>query len=230
MADEISNRDRKPFILIAILMALVGSLVAILVRRRQDAKIRKPLHEQYLGADRPVHHIRGLSEAEATARLQEDRDNSLSFKPRRTRREIWRQNILSIFNLSLVGLAAVQLLFGRPLDALISVGVLGLNIGVNVFQEYFARMRIKDILEATKPKVTVIREGTAGSIDADDIVVGDVVAFGPGDELLADGILLDQEGLVIDDSMLGDGDRMREVFVYLGEPYTRLTRSAATAW
>jgi magnesium-transporting ATPase (P-type) len=216
MADEISNRDRKPFILIATLMALAGSLVAILVKRRRDVRTRKPLHEQYLGADRPVHHIRGLSEAEAAARLQEDQDNSLSFKPRRTRREIWRQNVLSIFNLSLIGLAAVQILFGRPLDALISMGVLGLNIGVNVFQEYFARMRIKDILEATKPKVTVIREGTAGSIDADDIVVGDVVAFGPGDELLADGILLDQEGLVIDDSMLGDGDRRS--YKEIGEP------------
>jgi magnesium-transporting ATPase (P-type) len=216
MADDIFNRDRKQFILIATLMALAGSLVAILVKRRRDGRIRKPLQELYPGKDRPVLHIRGLSEAEAAARLQEDQDNTLSFKPRRTRREIWRQNVLSIFNLSLIGLAAVQLLFGRPLDALISVGVLGLNIGLNVFQEYFARMRIKDILEATKPKVTVIREGTAGSIDADDIVVGDVVAFGPGDELLADGILLDQEGLVIDDSMLGDGDRRS--YKEIGEP------------
>ena len=216
MADDNFNRDRKQFILIATLMALAGSLVAILVKRRRDGRIRKPLQELYPGRDRPVLHIRGLSEAEAAARLQEDQDNTLSFKPRRTRREIWRENVLSIFNLSLVGLAAVQLLFGRPLDALLSLGVLCLNIGLNVFQEYFARMRIKDILQATKPKVTVIREGSAGSIDADDIVVGDVVAFGPGDELLADGTLLDTEALLIDDSMLGDGDRRTQR--QIGEP------------
>jgi magnesium-transporting ATPase (P-type) len=216
MANDTINRDRKPFILIAILMALVGSLVAILVNRQRSRKAPKLVRELYPGVDRPAHHIRGLSEAEASARKEEDQDNTLSFKPHRTRREIWRENVLSIFNLSLVGLAAVQLLFGRPLDALLSLGVLCLNIGVNVFQEYFARIRIKDILQANKPRITVIREGTAGSVDANDVVEGDVVAIGPGDELLADGTLLDQEGLVIDDSMLGDGDRRS--YKQIGEP------------
>jgi cation-transporting ATPase E len=93
------------------------------------------------------------------------------------------------------------------LDALLSVGVLGLNIGVNIFQEYFARMRIKDILLATRPQVTVIRDGTTHSIDANEIVVDDMVAFGPGDELLTDGRIVHQSELVVDESGLSDGDR-----------------------
>jgi magnesium-transporting ATPase (P-type) len=84
---------------------------------------------------------------------------------------------------------------------------LGLNIGVNIFQEYFARLRIKDILIETRPRVTVIRDRTTRSIDANEIVIGDMVAFGPGDELLADGVIVHQAGLVVDESMLSDGDR-----------------------
>jgi magnesium-transporting ATPase (P-type) len=151
--------------------------------------------------------ISGLSEVQAEERKIEGQDNTLYFRPRRTRRDIYRENVLSIFNLSLVGLAAVQLLFGRPLDALISLGVLILNIGLNVFQESFARMRIKDLLVKTHPRVTVIRDGKTRSIDANDLVVDDMVAFGPGDELLADGMLVHQDNLVIDESMLGVGER-----------------------
>jgi magnesium-transporting ATPase (P-type) len=201
---ETQGNHRNRNILIAVILAAGTLLTGILIRHRRK--------QQMSGASRPVkkkllEKIKGLSEDEAEARLQPDLDNSLSFKPVRSRREIWRENILSIFNLSLVGLALVQLLFDRPLDALLSLGVLGLNIGINVFQEYFARLRLKDILEETRPRVTVIRDQTTRSIDANDLVIDDMVAFGPGDELLADGTIVHQDELVVDESMIGDGDR-----------------------
>jgi len=204
MEENSNNSQRSKNILIAVILAAGTLLTGILIRYRRKL--------QRSGTSRPVRKkllqkIQGLSEDEAEARRQPDLDNSLSFKPVRSRREIWRENILSIFNLSLVGLALVQLLFGRPLDALLSLGVLGLNIGVNVFQEYFARLRLKDILQETRPRVTVIRDQVTRSIDANELVVGDMVALGPGDELLADGIIVHQEGLVVDESMIDDRDR-----------------------
>ena len=196
------NRNRN--ILIAIILAAGALLAGVLLRyrRRQQISGTKPPLKQKL-----LDKIQGLSKEEAAARIQPDVDNSISFKPVRSRREIWRENIVSIFNLSLVGLALVQLLFARPLDALLSLGVLALNVGINVFQENFARLRLKGILEETSPRVTVIRDRTTQSIDANQLVVGDMVAFGPGDELLADGTIIHQEGLVVDESMLGNGKR-----------------------
>ena len=201
---ETQGNHRNRNILIATILAAGALLTGILVRYR-----RKQLLS---GASPPIkknllEKIHGLSEDEVEARRMPDLDNSLSFKPVRTKREIWRENIFSIFNLSLVGLALVQLLFERPTDALLSLGVLGLNIGINVFQENFARLRLKDILEETRPRVTVIRDRTTRSIDANELVIGDMVAFGPGDELLADGIVVHQDELVVDESMIGDRDR-----------------------
>jgi magnesium-transporting ATPase (P-type) len=200
---QLQEYNRRNILIAAVLG--VGTLLAgFLVWKRR--------HQQIAGTSPPIKpylldKIHGLSQEEAEARLLPGQQNSLSFKPVRSRREIWRENILSIFNLSLVGLALVQLLFGRPLDALLSLGVMALNIGVNVFQEYFARLRLKDVLEETKPRVTVIRDQETRSIDADTLVVGDMVAFGPGDELLADGILVQQENIFVDESMVGGGDR-----------------------
>ena len=59
-------------------------------------------------------------------------------------------------------------------------------------------MRLKDILQETRLRVTVIRDQATRSIDANELVIGDIVAFGPGDELLADGIIVHQEALVVD--------------------------------
>ncbi|MGB5844089.1 MAG: HAD family hydrolase, partial [Anaerolineales bacterium] len=204
METSSTNPHRNRNFLIAIIISVWTLLAGILIRylrRQQQSGTSRPVRKKLL------RKISGLSEAEAEARIQEGLDNTIHFKPTRSKQEIWRENVLSIFNLSLVGLALVQLLFGRPLDALLSLGVLGLNIGVNVFQEYFARLRIKDILLETRPHVTVIRDHTTRSIDANEMVVGDMVAFGPGDELLADGIIIHQSGLVVDESMLGDGNR-----------------------
>jgi magnesium-transporting ATPase (P-type) len=197
------NRPNTNY-LIAISMAAGTFLAGILFWRW---KMRHPRGRTPPVEKKLLQKIGGLSEAEAKLRIQEGVDNSIHFKPTRTRREIWRENIFSIFNLSLIGLAGVQLFFDRPLDALVSFGVLCLNIGLNVFQEYFARLRIKDILQETRPRVTVIREHTTRSIDVDKLVFGDMVAIGPGDELIADGSIVHQEDLVVDESTLGDGGR-----------------------
>ena len=197
-----SSKFRKSLLAsLLIAGAFFGYILLKRWRRRKTLDTSQPLSQE------SPQKIKGLSEDEVQARIQPDIDNSLSFKPVRSRREIWHENVLSIFNLSLVGLALVQLLFGRPLDALISIGVLGLNIGINVFQEYFARHRLRAILLETRSRVTVIRDHATRSIDADELVIGDMVAIGPGDELLADGKLVYQNKLVIDESMMGDGNR-----------------------
>lgn len=198
---------RKVYILIASLLTGGIFLIAVLYRRWSRNRDQRLAMEKTPQAKINLRKFNGLSEEQADRLRIEGLDNTLFYKPRRTRREIWRENVLSIFNLSLVGLAGVQLFFGKPLDSLISIGVLCLNIGLNVFQENFARMRIKDVLQKTHPRVTGIRDGKTRSIDANDIVVGDIVAFGPGDELFADGMLLYQDDLVIDESMLGVGER-----------------------
>jgi magnesium-transporting ATPase (P-type) len=144
----------------------------------------------------------GLTEVQAQSRITDGIDNSLSYKPQRTTKDIWRENIFSIFNLSLIGISGVQFLLGMYLDALASFGVMLLNIGINIFQELFARHRLKELIFSTRFESTAIRGNKARSINPNEIVQGDIIALGPGDQIVVDGILLTDSELLVDESLL----------------------------
>lgn len=146
--------------------------------------------------------IRGLSESEAITLQQEGQDNSIQLKPQRSIRKAIREYTLSIFNLSLVGISIVQIMLGKPLDALLSLGVMFFNIALNTFQEFFARKRIEQVELATRIKATILRDGKTRSIDPSEIVIGDIVLIGPGDQLPIDGVIVGEGKVLIDDSAL----------------------------
>ncbi|MGD9094110.1 MAG: HAD family hydrolase, partial [Anaerolineales bacterium] len=209
---------RGALIWVALILTALGAVTAILVKywRARQAQ-RLALDRIPAQPPQPIHaEIQGLSEAEAADRQVEDQDNEIQLRPRRTLKEIVRYNTLSIFNLSLVGIAFVQLLLGKPLDALLSIGVMFLNIGLNTAQELLAKRRLRDLEVATQPMVTVIRDGVAHSINPNEIVLGDALVAGPGDSIFVDGEVIGEGRLVVDESTL-HGKRERTTKI-AGDP------------
>lgn len=163
---------------------------------------RRRSQAQEISTGLPLDEISGLSEKEAKARYIEGQSNAISFHPPRYRSQIIRENTFTIFNIGLVAIVFVQILLGKYLDALVSVGVLIFTIGINVFQEEFARIRLRKIMQEARPKAHVIRDGKVRSIDPDEVVVGDALAIGPGDQTVADGKIVAAEKLVVDESLI----------------------------
>ena len=212
MTDKsVSPRNRKQFILIAIVAAAVALIAAVLMKRWRWRRPDQEIQEEQPVPPAPLTQIQGLTQEEAAARRLEGQDNAIQFGPPRSRGVILRDNILTIFNLNLVGLVTVQLLLRRPLDALISFGVMSLNIVVNIGQEMLARWRLKAIEQAARPRATVIRDASARNVDTSEIVLGDVLAVGPGDPLFVDGELLGEGQIVVDESMLTGENSRRAV-------------------
>jgi magnesium-transporting ATPase (P-type) len=143
-----------------------------------------------------------LSQEEAEARRVEGQSNDIQLEPPRTSSEIWRENVFSIFNLNLLGLAIAIWVLGKPFDALVTVGVLLLNIGLNVGQELLAKRKLDELLVLTGPKGAVIRDGKLRFVDPDEIVVGDAMVVGPGDYVLVDGEVLGDGQITVDESLL----------------------------
>ena len=112
----------------------------------------------------------------------------------------------------MVGLAVVQVLLGRPFDAVLTTLVMFLGIALNVGQQLWARGRLKTLELTTRTQATVVRGGVVRSIDPGQVVRGDVLVVGPGDQILADGQVLGTGAgtggrvIVVDESML-TGDR-----------------------
>ncbi|NCF66475.1 MAG: hypothetical protein GWP61_10885 [Chloroflexi bacterium] len=201
-SQQTNKPDRRNFVLFSLALLVVGGLTVLFARlwrlrarqqARPDGKLRMPV----------ITEATGLSEAEAEARRQPDQDNVITHHPRRTRRQIIRASTLTIFNLNLIALALVQFLMGTVWGALITLGVLLLNVGLNVFQEEFARYRLRDLLAAARPQATVIREGKVRSIDPSEIVVGDVLAGGPGDQIMVDGVIVGEGEIVVEERRYG---------------------------
>ncbi len=204
MNDTTGNRKQRPFIWVTLVLAatVAMALVVILIRRWQGRRAKQEIQEEQPVPPVPPVQIQGLTEEVAAARRLEGQDNAIQFRPPRSRGVILRENVLNIFNLNLVGLVTVQLLLGRPLDALISFGVMSLNIVVNIGQEMLAGWRLKAVEQAARPQATVIRDASARNVDTNEIVLGDVLAIGAGDPLFVDGELIGTGQIVVDESML----------------------------
>jgi cation-transporting ATPase E len=154
-----------------------------------------------------LEQLTGLSEDEATARQSAVARQDQAVAKRKVRREIWRTSTFSIFNFNMIGLAAAQALLGDPLSALLTFGVFLLNVGLNAAQQLYATNRVEKLLDLARPQPTVIRDGRIRSADLDEIVVGDVIIVGPGDEFLVDGEILSGTPTVVETQVVGDEGR-----------------------
>ena len=164
--------------------------------------------------------LAGLSEKEVAARRAQGLGNEMPIKTSRSYAQIVRENIFNPLNTLLYVLGITLILLGKVSDALISVGVVVLNVTVSVIQEVRAKRTLDQISLLTRPKTTVMRAGIEQSLDPGDIVMGDVLVVRPGDQIVVDGPILSTDRLDVDESLLTGESNLIEKrngdFVYSG--------------
>jgi magnesium-transporting ATPase (P-type) len=202
MSTQADERKPRWLLWIPLALAAAAAVAAIAARWWYRQRAARAPRERVPAPPVIPPSLRGLTEEEAQSRQLEGQDNAIPFRPERDRKQILKENLLTIFNLNLVGLSFSQFLLGLPLDALLSLGMIVLNAALNIGQEMIARIRLKQIEEASRLQATVIREGKVRSIDPNEIVLGDALVVGPGDYLLVDGELVGEGQIVVDESML----------------------------
>ncbi len=143
----------------------------------------------------------GLTSAEVERRRAAGQGNPPAAPTTRSYAQIIRENVFTFVNNVLFGLAIALLLVGRPLDALVSVGVVSLNTVVSVVQEIRAKRTLDRITLLTRPKATALRDGQPVEVLPQELVLGDVLELGPGDQVVLDGRLL-EGGVEVDESLL----------------------------
>ncbi|MGY6172155.1 cation-translocating P-type ATPase [Candidatus Mycoplasma pogonae] len=77
-----------------------------------------------------------------------------------------------------------------------------LNAFFGTYQEYKAEKNVEALEKMTAPTTTVLREGNVLEIPAKDVVVGDIVLIEAGNQITADGILLESAALEVNESLL----------------------------
>jgi len=131
----------------------------------------------------------GLTEAEAASRRAAGRGNTAPLATGRTYAQIVRENVFTFINDVIFVLGVLLVIVGRPLDALVSLGVIGVNIAVSVAQEVRAKRTLDRIALLTRPIAALFRDGAERAVGPEELVVGDLVRVGAGDQVVLDGRL-----------------------------------------
>ncbi len=166
------------------------------------------LHDQRTDADN------GLTPDEAARRLAEIGPNELRSTPPTP---LWRK-ILDQFTDPLVVLLLVAIAIstvawvmegatGAPIDSIVILAVLVLNAVIGLVQEGRANDAVAALQEMTTATAQVIRGGSRQEVRAEDLVPGDIILLGEGDQVPADARLLRADSLrLIESSLTGESE------------------------
>jgi cation-transporting P-type ATPase E len=150
----------------------------------------------------------GLSSAEAARRLE--RLGPAEPETSRSVASIVAANVLTLFNAIIGGFFILILSLGLWADALFGLIAI-VNSAIGIRQELKAKETLDQLALLVAPRAKVFRDGRQLELRGDEIVPGDVVRVEPGDQLVADGPLIDSRGLAVDESLLtGESDGVRK--------------------
>ena len=160
--------------------------------------------------------LAGLSEDEAIARRKRGQGNVVQFQTGRTYLQILRKNAFTFINTVLFAIGIVLILMDKVGDALVTAGLVLLNVVVGVYQEGRAKHKLDQIALLTRPKAAVIRDGREKSVDPSEIVLGDLLVARPGDQIVVDGEVTGGGRIEVDESLLtGESERVSK---QVGDP------------
>lgn len=175
---------------------------------------------------------RGLTAAEVEERIEEGRVNILSTSATKSIGKIVLENVFTFFNMIFVFIAAVLIAVGA-FKELTFIVIIVLNTGIGIVQELISKKKLDDLSLLAKTKAKVIREGQIYEVDTEDLVEDDIVYYGAGSQIHADGKVIAGEIQVNEGLLTGESDEItkdpgKELFsgsyVISGECYARLTR------
>lgn len=144
----------------------------------------------------------GLSEREAKERLLRFGSNVLRNIRSRTLLDIVKDTMHEPTFVLLIIAAGLYLIFGDIGQGLfISSGALA-SLGLVILQETRSERALRALNALAEPHARVIRAGVAHRIRASEVVPGDIALIAAGERIPADGKILSEQPITVDESLL----------------------------
>jgi len=143
----------------------------------------------------------GLTAAEVAQRVAAGQQNDPLPPLTRSVKQIFRDNLLTLFNLINVLLGGLVLFTGSYKN-LLFLGVVVVNTGIGIFQEVRSKRQVDKLALLSEGTIDVLREGQVAARHQDEIVQDDLLELHRGDQLPVDGCIRDTAGLEVDESQI----------------------------
>ena len=156
---------------------------------------KQELEKQYGGKD-------GLSEQRAEQLLQKYGENVLQEKGKKSVFMVFLEQFTDLLVIILIIAAIISMLSGNVESTIVIFAVIILNAILGTVQYVKAEKSLDSLKELSAPKAKVLRDGVKKEIISKDIVPGDVLLLEAGDMIVADGRIIENYSLQVNESSL----------------------------
>ncbi len=148
----------------------------------------------------------GLTDAEVAQRVAEGNSNAVPARAARSTADIVRANVFTRINAILGVLLVIVLATGSVINGLFGLLIIA-NSVIGMVQEIRAKQTLDKLAIVGQAKPLVRRQSGTHALPPSEVVLDDVIELGPGDQIVVDGEVLEEENLEVDESLLtGEAD------------------------
>ncbi len=144
----------------------------------------------------------GLTGADAAKRLEQCGPNILKEGKKKSLLQVFGEQFLDLLVIILIIAAVISAISGNPESTTVIIVVLILNAILGTVQYSKARKSLESLKDLSSPSAKVYRDHTRIEIDSKDIVPGDILTLEAGDMVAADGRILNNYSLQVNESAL----------------------------
>ena len=163
----------------------------------------------------------GISGAEAAKRLKQYGPNILEEGKKKSLLQVFGEQFLDLLVIILIIAAVISALSGNPESTAVIIVVLILNAILGTVQYSKARKSLESLKNLSSPSAKVYRDHVRIEIDSRDIVPGDILSLEAGDMVAADGRILHNYSLQVNESALtGESTNVDKSDIILKEELT----------
>lgn len=149
--------------------------------------------------------ILGLTTREVIERRKKEEEGNLKTFFTKTKMQIVKENIFTLFNL-LNFVIAIMLLIVGAYSNLLFIAIIIINISIGIVQELKAKKMVDDLSILNRPHVTVLRDGKELLVETEEIVKDDVMILDSGKQICNDAVVLKGSMEVNESLLTGESD------------------------
>jgi Ca2+-transporting ATPase len=149
-----------------------------------------------------LENIKGINESEVPSLQQRFGKNIFNTEPARGVIRILKDIIIEPMFILLFVACGLYFLLGKTDEGIMMIIAMTFVGGISVYQETKSTRALEALRKFTEPKVIVLRNGEEKIIDSVNLVPGDVMLLSEGNRVPADGVILQQNDLTVNESII----------------------------
>lgn len=175
--------------------------------------------------------INGLTNREVEEKIALGKVNKINFETSESISTIIKKNIFTYFNVIFM-ILAILVTFAGAFRNLTFLIVVTINVLIGIFQQIRSKMVLDKLSLLDKCKYSIIRDNKEIIVYSDELVEGDYVKLSSGNQVPADGVLVDGKLFVNESLLTGEQDEGEKMvnsnllsgsFVVSGSAIVKLT-------